>query len=103
MKTGTERTIHTPGPWEWDSQHDCIISKHEDWNNSMIAKIATGEDRKQEDANAALISAAPELLEALLGADAALERCAAFVGEDCTNRRGEWDKIKAAIAKARGE
>lgn len=31
----------------------------------MICKIATGEDRKQEDANARLIALAPEMAEAL--------------------------------------
>jgi hypothetical protein len=71
MKTQTE---HTPGPWQHDAARDQITSQHEDWKHSLICKIATGEDRKQEDANARLIAAAPTQHAALCAIVRLLDR-----------------------------
>lgn len=53
-------TNHTPSPWSHDPKTDSVYSKA---NHSLICKIATGENRAEEDMNAALIAAAPALLE----------------------------------------
>jgi hypothetical protein len=78
---------HTPGPWRVDSHFNIF------YKDAMVAFpcISGGLDQK---ANARLISAAPELLEALLLCVDALED-------------GHWQETKqaarAAIAKATGE
>ncbi len=54
---------HTPGPWK--AVGDIVSSTHPDYEHSLIAKIATGENEPEEKANARLISASPELLEAV--------------------------------------
>lgn len=53
---------HTPGPWKFDQTRDQIFSAHPDHTHSLICKIATGEDIREELANGALIAAAPDLL-----------------------------------------
>jgi hypothetical protein len=69
----TMKTAHTLGPWKWIQKTDSVVSDHPDMKWSIIAKIATGENREEEDANARLIAAAPELLEALQGMVDALQ------------------------------
>ena len=88
------KTKHTPGPWKHDNQRDTIYCAHESMMNSLICKIATGENRKEEDANASLISAAPELLEACRNA-------LAVFGNDlhCGNKFFEGEN--SAIARLR--
>lgn len=58
---------YTPGPWAYQNDIEMIVSRHPEWNWSSICKLATGEDSRQEESNARLIAAAPELLEALQG------------------------------------
>lgn len=102
---------HTPGPWIYG---DWITGKHGDPGNSGWVEVwnieADGSKGlpfiacKHHDqvANARLIAAAPELLEALLE----IEDVASFLCiEDRRDRRqlGEaLDKTRAAIAKATG-
>lgn len=98
---------HTPGPWVADSfptyGHPANLTPNITINpvilgvavNLPIAKVP----RKSEEhaANARLIAAAPDLLEALKGVEA---RCksSGYVGQD-----GQYLKaISAAIAKATG-
>lgn len=80
---------------------DVVVSNHEDWRNSMICKIATGEDKAQEVANARLIAAAPELLEAcravLANAEDAESTC-----DDDGKEYSDIAKLRAVIAKAEG-
>lgn len=87
-------SLHTPGPWTWDDVRDQIIGA----NGSIIAKLATGEDRKEEDANARLLSAAPQLLHACEMAIVALsgKRC------DCENSPVQCVicALKTSITKA---
>lgn len=86
---------HTKGPWT-------LIIGGPHWNNPgttnyQIAWSSEGElvvDHVYEEADAHLIAAAPELLEALE---------VAFQHIDKTTHCNDWAKVCAAIAKAKGE
>lgn len=118
MKTqNTENEKHTPGPWK---QHATFI-----WSASAKANIAAlsslrtshvvgyvppeiGDEHLGEIyANGRLISAAPDLLDALEKLSAAWTRCEEDGDLDCAggiNTIDEvWDEARAAIAKARGQ
>jgi len=91
---------HTPGPWEWDCG---IIPPDGPGRYADIYKdggdliIATFNDQIAEGhANARLIAAAPDLLEALKLADAMLS--GANMNAGVVER-----KVKASIAKAEGQ
>ena len=85
---------HTPGPWviavtEWDGQHNIKVIASEA-SCDHIAEVI-------DDADARLITAAPELLTAaILIVDAAV-----------TDADDDWERAlgitRGAIAKARGE
>lgn len=84
---------HTPGPWRvGDAGHAIFGPKDSGMYPNAPITIVRGLANK---ANAALIAAAPEMLEALKQAKVRLE-CAGL--NDST-----LDVIKAALAKARGE
>ncbi len=113
---------HTPGPWTYG---DWITGKHGDSGNSVWVEVwnieADGSKGlpfiacKHHDqvANARLIAAAPELLEALQEAKAALEWCVEQGGGPaCEHESGgvvcfckenkAISSARAAIAKATG-
>ncbi|MXP42949.1 hypothetical protein [Allopontixanthobacter sediminis] len=95
---------HTKGPWVLDPPQFGFGAILERENGGLIFGIACGDEaeRKPEaeiEANARLIAAAPELLEAL-------ERCV----DALASLRGELEpplsqvvKARAAIAKATGD
>ena len=97
---------YTPGPWEIqrDSGLHIYITQPQDKENRTAGYYAEvrrfTSDQKQVEANARLISAAPELLEALKGAVRCMET-------DINIGRGVdlyyYEKAKDAIAKAKGE
>jgi hypothetical protein len=104
-------TQHTPGLWEvgHDGSGAPIITFE-------ARDIATVEAYyKDAEANARLIAAAPDLLEALQGYVAHIESCRAAWEEDGAERNTKMhglavalnnilgDRIKEAIAKATGE
>lgn len=106
MKTGTG---YTPGPWR------SLAADRSDWNESkalgMAGCIGAGgvvvAHIPQDMANAALISAAPELLEALEEmADSAEEVGARWEKRDLPGAvldlMASLCEARAAIAKARG-
>ena len=109
MSTTTEKVTHTPGPWVEDA--DTIIKfLGEDANGihvQAICEISYPNDRdastKEAEANAYLIAAAPELLEALEFAKEVISEYAhrhiVPVGKllACSGR------IEAAIRKAKGD
>lgn len=66
--TGKDFVIsaHTPGPWQYESATKTIRSKP---SNYWIATIDSFEGAINHEANARLIAAAPELLEALYAID----------------------------------
>lgn len=92
---------HTPGPWKHDKSRDTIHSEHPNFKFSLICKIASGENREEEDANARLITSAPDLLSALetiyheMG-----HRISAASFEEFSGQAK--DKVVAAISKAKG-
>jgi len=83
---------HTPGPWMAASRPSSIVG----WpvvapgdGGRSVCNITTGHD--QSEANAHLISAAPDLLAALKAVIAIADRATV-----------EFDRARAAIAKAEG-
>ena len=95
---------HTPGPWIiYQTNKDQRITDVEFSveNGFSIATIYTGDQVSIEthDSNVRLISAAPELLEAL-------EECVEYLFNDLGKYPKESElgmKARAAIAKAKGE
>jgi hypothetical protein len=87
---------HTPGPWEIQKADDayCIASI----GHLVIMPVAGKVKHDNSEADARLIAAAPELLEAL---EAMLEAYDDGVGKDW--ERPYWLKAHAAIAKATGQ
>lgn len=95
------KTKHTPGPWmTWDeSAAEISILRHDDTDepegNRVVAVAWIAPSHYEVIANARLIAAAPELLEALKGA------CEEHDGVE--RRVAPWYlKASAAIAKAEG-
>ena len=98
-------TKHTPGPWvvQHEGSQTIIVSRtaqESDSGGPTVSYIYNHESR-QSKANARLISAAPELLEALQLALATLNRVHPPTSPfDST--QGTRDVINAAITKAKG-
>lgn len=118
----TETKAHTPGPWivqsstPTDSGHDhhAIIADHGGDNRlpdhpvvaSVIPYVSTDGARRAQEANARLIAAAPELLEACEEITAlASDSDAGHIGfaDALALIRALSEEARAAIAKARGE
>ena len=87
---------HTPGPWRIDDDPYHIIAAYNgDWSDFWSVATATGDcgpGKSRTAANARLISAAPDLLEAL-------EVALPFI----RTSDAVLQLARAAIAKARGE
>jgi len=87
-------TKHTPGPWKVDDAEDLPLAVIQDTETGDgICEIGIKESRKNDEdeerfANARLIAASPDLLDALK-----------------RTRAGTitWGEVDAAIAKAQGE
>ncbi|HBN5384579.1 TPA: hypothetical protein MDG15_000070 [Citrobacter freundii] len=102
----------TPGPWRFDENTtfsgDPIFYVSQDENAkytpnySDVSQTCCGENKDIQKANAHLIAAAPELLEALQDFMAESSGNAKSCGHDfeCICR---FDKSRAAIAKALGK
>ena len=93
---------HTPGPWEAVSDHDW----HSGWKFGVAGVVPV--NHTITEANARLIAAAPDLLEAL----EAIERIKDIWLPDCAEDQHQEEMIVlhkartimlAAIAKAKGE
>lgn len=91
---------HTPGPWDfsWKIQpNGCPTVGHKGLMVCMVAHSAKQEDQRETAlANAALISAAPDLLEALQALKKLYE-----TDKGCRSLP-EYQSARAAIAKATG-
>ena len=107
----SERTnTHTPGPWKWDEGWGAILSCGD--VQRLVCPVWTGGNRSgmtesevaRDVANARLIAAAPDLLEAL---EDLIERAGTSMHQ-ANSDGAEYDvddELKAAyaaIAKARG-
>ncbi len=92
---------HTPGPWITDPEfeHQVVLGR----DGRMVADCAIFHKKitaKRCAANAYLVAAAPDLLEAL---EAAADEVIGCGGERRIQLDGVWlTKARAAIAKARG-
>ena len=107
-----KKALHTPGPWT--IHNDTFPMEVRDVKNSdVVAKIGgTGlsvESPEECEANARLIAAAPELLEALNGisddAQEFINDLAADVqegGNPSSAQFQKWTSVLSAIAKAEG-
>ena len=109
----TTKQMHTPGPWvatEMQSPefgHRLQINNKDGYYVAEIDLRPASGPRADIDANASLIAAAPELLEALRHAETALIVTAGLTDESGTKiiKDGygyELKQIRAAIAKAEG-
>ena len=108
--THAAQAQHTPGPWiatEWhdirDNGHGFDVGGHPDHNAGLSAAVYSGPDCA---ANARLIAAAPELLEALERTMNRLEcvtRDAGLVWREWSGVEDTLTAARAAIAKARGQ
>jgi len=86
---------HTPGPW--------FANQHHGFNEWIIGSgkclphtctIRFGKDRPEAEANTHLITAAPEMLEALVAAS----KWISYFAPECSTAL----RVKSAIAKATG-
>lgn len=82
-------TQHSPGPWVADSVNYVVQAG----TNDQIANVYGPQGLLEVEANANLIAAAPDLLDAL---KTALSECGRVLSDNTTNA------IKTAIAKAEG-
>ena len=94
---------HTPASWNARAINDDLRFSH--WVDSESGTpLADVRSYDNSEANARLISAAPELLEALEGAQKVIRKTMPSLSFDDSIFAGEWlDTINAAIAKAKGE
>lgn len=97
---------HTPAPWKVSSEkhadeYACVITGGE--HNGIIAKaeLSPYHDIDRAEANAKLISAAPELLEALEEIKSLYMISA--ISEYRKPFQSAWNKVESAIAKAKLE
>jgi len=92
---------HTPGPWTLHptALHPAVRSVGTpDAGPRRICTVGTMNGNPVDKANARLIAAAPELLEAL-------KACAAVCAGETTNKRGlisALEQARAALAKCEG-
>ena len=107
----SDKTKHTPGPWRTKREGFSTVYVEARIDGGLIQEVAacgpTDAGLEQQEANARLIAAAPELLEA---AKLVLEWYEAednHSGTDFYQRmqmcRDSEDAVRAAIAKATGE
>lgn len=96
---------HTPGPWSisdssWVTNHRDIDAPTHGALAVVVWRMEEEERSPECEANAALIAAAPDLLEALEMIVTEADSYTARTGKPVYN----WlDSARAAIAKARGE
>lgn len=97
---------HTPGPWfvlDRVSQNDSrslIYSQREEYTPSEDVALVGAVSPNEQQANAKLIAAAPELLEALKETKASIERMPKGIGRGAMAPL--YEQVCNAIAKATG-
>lgn len=109
-ETKTEQATHTPGPWELKGERvdgKCIFveNDHDGWHRLAVEVDSDDCDTATAWANARLIAAAPELLEAcraalpLISAEADRRRDSGVPGYE-TEMDDLAGVLRAALAKA---
>lgn len=98
-------STYTPGPWVTDDVYKDDIARYVMSDlvpfPHTIARLELGQDRAEQEANARLIAAAPELLEAL---QSLLKWAQGVHGpRPARINYAGMDVARAAIAKATGE
>jgi hypothetical protein len=106
------KASHTPAPWElcnrtnaivweqdWSNGKQFLISSHSVLKKGRAIEPLTREEAEEHKANAHLIAAAPELLEALEAAKAHMQNPYP-AGDDLSHILA---RAEAAIEKAKGE
>ena len=97
---------HTPGPWTLkigDSDHRFVrVSGHWDEKVHYLYSVGTYKDFEREIANARLIAAAPELLEAMKEAKNGLRYWEPQTAYGASERARICALVDAAITKATG-
>jgi len=95
----------TPGPWgiaQNAMEHWMVTAADSEHHRGYIASLAT--TNTQSEANARLIAAAPQMLEALEELVELKERRHSLPVEIYQESREKaWNKCRAAIAAAKGE
>ncbi len=91
------KTQHTPGPWTWTGNQKNQLWDHNNWLcGDMEGVLMHGGPWPVRDANARLIAAAPDLLEACKQMLKRAEVVPHF------NDEGDADFARETIAKAEG-
>ena len=93
---------HTPGPWHTGGTGGLIVFDASGYATANATVFHGRNEDGESAANARLIAAAPELLEALELAVATIERLGVQRGP-FKSGQGTLDVALAAIAKARGQ
>lgn len=101
-------TKHTPGPWRTMDRPENAIWIQGQPDENGYREICTLPNyqllkREQTEANARLIAAAPELLEALRACDLFLTAHGQGWINASNEGRNAWKMARAAIAKAQGK
>lgn len=97
---------HTPGPWNWRFEGPTVIVEP---IKATITILSGPEGYKEtQEANARLIAAAPEMLEALKTARPAIETWILDYAACNDGRASDWQvevkrQVETAIRKAGGE
>lgn len=95
---------HTPGPWViengYDGEGQCIVSTDTEYGDCVCITKSLDQDFEGNEANARLIAAAPEMLEALETLSRQLVRLGTGVQ---AHLQDELKRAQAALSKARGE
>lgn len=97
-----QKTAHTPGPWQARKAAHGPIDIFDRRNLDVVTVYGGGVESEAREANARLIAAAPDLLEALKDVVIAYRKARVELGYDDD---GESDSIaiaEEAIAKAEG-
>ena len=93
---------HTPGPWSVERRSAEDVRIVDGNPNTTIATLGNWlpEFRAERDANARLISAAPDMFEAL---ERTLSWLASYQANAAMADNGPYMQARAALKKARGE
>lgn len=90
---------HTPGPWQLSANGPEIFAGGSTFRVGPLATVYPRNDGREQRANAALIAAAPELLDACRAAFRVLDHSEAL---HLHQRDKTWGKLGQAILKAEG-